>query len=127
MGARGQPSEPCPKRGCLTFKETSSSCVLLGICQRKIHARRTPDSGPKQRRKAFPEEVKTLGDLLRKRRSEHGLDQRELAAMLEVPRDRNQAWERDESMPSAEEWVKLAVVLDLPATPAEARPNSGFY
>lgn len=98
----------------------------MGIAHRTISAQRTPDSGPKQQRKAFPQEVKTLGDLIRSRRGERGLNQRELAAMLQVSRDRIQSWERDEATPSVDEWTKLAVLLGLPATLTETVPNSGL-
>lgn len=67
-----------------------------------------------------------MGDLLRKRRGDHGLNQRELAGILQISRDWIQAWERDEATPSVEAWHKLANVLDLPATPNEALPNSGL-
>ncbi len=107
------------------MRTTYHLLALLGIAQRSIHAQRIPDCGPKQSRKVFPEEVKTLGDLLRKRRSERGLNQRELAAMLQVSRDRIQAWERDDGTPDVEEWRKLAEALNLPASPPEAKPNSG--
>lgn len=68
--------------------------------------------------------MKTLGDALRKARFEHGLKLRFVADLLQVTRARMSAWERDIAEPSAEEWAKLAKVLDLPATPAEADPNS---
>lgn len=100
--------------------------ALWGIAQRSIHTHRSPDCGRKQQRKAFPKEVQPPRDVLRKRQSEHGLNQRELAAILQVSRDRIQAWERNEAMPSAEEWKKLADVLGLPTVPSEINPNSGL-
>lgn len=109
--------EPC--------KSQQQLIALLGIAHRSITAKRTPDTGRTHPRKAFPTEVKTLGDILRKRRWEMALKQHELAAKLRVCRKKIQAWERDASVPSASEWVKLAKLLNLPATPAEARPNSG--
>jgi hypothetical protein len=48
-------------------------CALLGICHRSIRANRTPDRRVKRGRKAFPMEVKTVGDLLRTLRIERGL------------------------------------------------------
>lgn len=98
----------------------------MGIAHRTIDAQRTPDSGPKQQRKAFPKEVKTIGDLLRKCRSERGLNQRELALILQISRDQIQAWERDEAVPEIQEWGKLAEVLSLPAMPQKDKPNSGL-
>jgi DNA-binding transcriptional regulator YiaG len=101
------------------------SLALLGIGQRLIRTQRTPDGGPKRHRKAFPEEVTTLGDALRKARFERGLKLRLVASLLHVSSNRVSAWEHDEDEPSGEEWAKLTKLLDLPATPAEARPNSG--
>lgn len=69
-------------------------------------------------------EIKTLGDLLLKRRRELGLAQHKMAALLQICRHRFTAWERDKASPTAEEWTKLAKVLGLPATLTEARPNS---
>ena len=69
-------------------------------------------------------EPKTLGDVIQIHRRERGLKQRELAALLAVTHTRIPAWERDEAVPTSEDWRKLAEVLGLPATLAEAQPNS---
>ena len=96
----------------------------MGITQRVIRAKQTPESGRAKVRKPFPKEVKTLGDLLRKRRTECGLTQHKVAVLLQISKSKMPAWERDETVPTAEEWMKLAEVLGLPATLAEAQPNS---
>ena len=57
-----------------------SGLALLGIAQRSIQARRTPDGGWTQRRKAFPLEVRSAGDMLLRCRLERRLKQRDLAA-----------------------------------------------
>ena len=59
-----------------------------------------------------------MGDLLRKQRGGRGLLLRNLAVLLEVTTHRVTAWEHDEAVPSAEEWARLARLLDLPANMA---------
>jgi len=69
-------------------------------------------------------ELKTLGDVLRKRRCEVVMKQDELAVRVQVIKKKVQAWEHDETVPSAAEWKKLAEALGLPATLEEAKPIS---
>jgi hypothetical protein len=68
--------------------------------------------------------VRTLGDVLQTRRCEWRLKQRDLAGQLRVLARKIQAWEHDEAVPTPEEWARLAVILHLPPTVAEALPNS---
>jgi ribosome-binding protein aMBF1 (putative translation factor) len=99
-------------------------CALLGICQRTIRSKRTPDGGLRLRRKGFPQEIKTLGDLLRKQRSERGLKLKKLALLLGVTNNLVTAWEHGLAIPTAEQWKDLTRWLNLPSTLAEAEPNS---
>jgi ribosome-binding protein aMBF1 (putative translation factor) len=80
----------------------------LGIAQREIKARRIPDRGITRHRKATPKEVKTLGDQLKKARLEQGLTQRQVSAITGIPRNRLQEIERDDRVPSPEDWKRLA-------------------
>ena len=89
----------------------------MGIAQRQIRAARAPDSGITQHRKTFPTELKTLGDFLRKARIEHGLNQKQLAARLQVSRNRIQDWEGNQNIPSTEDWKALTAVLSILALP----------
>jgi len=85
----------------------------LGIAQREIHAKRTPDTGMTQRRKATPKEVKTLGDRLKKARMERGMTQRQVSAITDIPRGRLQEIERDERVPSPEDWQRLTDAVGM--------------
>jgi len=100
--------------------------ALLGIAHRQIKAKRTPDTGMVQHRMAIPKEVKSLGDQLRKSRMSAWLTQRQVVANLRIPRLRLQQFERDETMPSAGEWEKLAGVLSLSHSDILNQPNGGL-
>src|SRR5205085_9232554 len=106
--------------GCEAEQYPCSMLALLGIAHRKIQAKREPDQGITQHRKVFPKEVKTLGDFLRKARSEHALNQRQLAARLQISRNLIQDWERDASIPSTEDWTELVSVLPCLLTALES-------
>lgn len=83
-----------------------------------------PDKGQLLERKPLITEPKTFGDVLRSRRAERGLTQRELAALLSVTRDRIQDWEYDRVAPSAEHLRRLAEVIGLSVNPPATSPNS---
>jgi len=85
----------------------------LGIAQREIIAKRTSDTGMTQLRKAAPNEIKTPGDQLKNSRIEKGLTQRQVSAITDIPRLRLQEIERDERIPSPEDWKRLAEVLGM--------------
>jgi len=86
--------------------------ALLGIAQREIKAKRTPDSGMTQHRKVISLGVKTLGDQLKRARLKNGLTQRQVCAVTNIPRLRLQEIERDERVPSREDQMKLTKVLE---------------
>jgi DNA-binding XRE family transcriptional regulator len=96
----------------------------LGIAQREIKAKRIPDNGTTQHRKATPKEVKTLGDHLKKARLEQRLTQRQVSAITGIPRDRLQKIERDERVPSTEDQRKLAEALGELENSSVKDPNS---
>jgi transcriptional regulator with XRE-family HTH domain len=80
--------------------------------------------GQKLRRKAFPQAVKTIGDLLRKHRLKSGLKLKELALLLMVTNNLATQWEHDLASPTPEQWMCLAQWLKLPSTISEAKSNS---
>jgi DNA-binding transcriptional regulator YiaG len=98
--------------------------ALLGIGQRSLHRQRTPDSGRRQARRRFLQKVSTLGDVLQHARRIRGLTQRELAALLEVSRTTIQSWESEIDSPTPAAWRRLAEIIPLPPTAAEAMHNS---
>ncbi len=105
-------------------RRTVNLCLLLGISQRTLHVAEAPTTQPKTSKKAFPKTVKTLGDSIRTKRGERGINQRALARKLNVPRRRIQDWERDRKVPSETEWQKLADELGLPEDLKALSPNS---
>ena len=82
--------------------------ALLGIVHRQIRTKRPPDNGPTLHRRPFPTEIRTLGDFLRKARIDQRLNQRQMAAKLQVTRRTIQMWEQDIEIPEADEWPTLA-------------------
>jgi hypothetical protein len=94
----------------------------LGIAQREIKARRTPDTGLTQHRKATPNELKTLGDQLKKGRLERGLTQRQVSEITGIPRWRLQELERDERIMTQADQNMLAGVLVFPIPISTSTP-----
>jgi ribosome-binding protein aMBF1 (putative translation factor) len=89
------------------------SLALLGIAQRQIRTERAPDTGITRKRKAFPIEVKTFGELLRKARGEANLTQQQLAALARLKKRDIQYWERDKIVPTETQSRTLAEFLLL--------------
>ena len=113
-----------PRRRRLPDDLPKPSLALLGIGQRSLHRQRTPDPGRRQARRGFLQKVSTLGDVLQHARRIRGLTQRELAALLEVSRTTIQSWESEIDSPTPAAWRRLAEIIPLPPTAAEAMPNS---
>lgn len=73
--------------------------------------------GRKSRPKGYPEQPRTLGEHLRRRRSDLGLLQREVAALLGVSAETILGWERWKREPEIRHWPGILVFLDYDPYP----------
>jgi transcriptional regulator with XRE-family HTH domain len=89
----------------------------LTFAQRTIHTvnvRKTPLS---YHHKAFPLEIKTVGDLLMVRRKQAGFTHKQLAAKTGIRLHLLRHFEFDRCLPPQPEWDSLRNFLKLPSTP----------
>jgi len=74
-------------------------CRTLPFCHLRIRGVRRPLSPYQRLVKRCPEHPSTIGEHLRKRRIELGLEQKQVADILEVHRGSIQNWERNKGEP----------------------------
>ena len=85
--------------------------ALLGIVQRQIKVKRTPEMGKTLVRKPIRRAEKTLGQWIRYWRLTKGITQRQLAQNTGLPLWRLQAIERDGISPTADDMTAIEEVL----------------
>jgi ribosome-binding protein aMBF1 (putative translation factor) len=95
----------------------------LGFAQRKIHASRSHIPTNRKPKKPVPTTIKTLGDYIQTKRFEKGLHQSQLAEALGVPQALIALWEKDRQAPTAEQWTRLAPMLNLDSTLTSPNPK----
>jgi len=67
--------------------------------------------GKKPKNKAYPKEVKTIGDAIRKRRLDLGLRQKDVAKIIGCDKTTILNWERGHTHPFANHMSKVVIFL----------------
>ena len=95
----------------------------LPCCHQRIRGVRCPVSSYEKLVKRCPAEPKTIGDHLRKRRIELGLEQTEVAERLGVCRSSLQHWEQNRGVPMPKQMP--AIIRFLGYVPFAEEPGFG--
>jgi len=95
----------------------------LDIAQRKIRIKRGHISKKRQRRKAFPTTVKSLGDCIQIARVEMGISQLDLAKIMGVKKRVLSKWEADMEEPTEVQQRILFEYLNLGVTFVSGMPT----
>ena len=137
---RGPSSAPvAPRHGCRSDREAARRRVrhsaVPGEACRHTDLRRDsrrdtvalPFTGlrfraPKPLDPAYPRELKTIGDQLRKRRMDLGLFQREVAEQIGVSKDTYRFWECNATVPLPRQWPGIIRFLGYQPSPLGDRP-----
>jgi DNA-binding XRE family transcriptional regulator len=91
---------------CCPTKRQRIHEVALLFCRVRLN-------GKKPRDKAYPAEVKTLGDAIRARRLDLGLKQRDVAATIGCDKTSILNWEKGYNKPALNKMAGVAKFLDV--------------